>query len=309
VGTVNLDAAMAALFGAAAVAVFGLRAAHPPRAPGARISLYLEAPRAHLGGSGSREIGPLLPGEAARRVLGPLASRAFSVAARLVRALPPEEIEARLRQAGMAMTVEAYRREQLLWLLGTPLAMGAAGALTGHAAYVAVFFLGGLFAGARRLPERVRAETKRRNERLRAHLPAVAAALAMKIDSNKSLVVALSELVSQGSGPVVEDLGRAVHLMNAGYGEAGAFGLIAAEASEPAATRFYKFLAAATTGGLDLSKALLDQANELRAQRREEVERSAARRQMSLVVPNLLFMAPVLFIFLLAPLPLLLFGK
>jgi hypothetical protein len=39
------------------------------------------------------------------------------------------------------------------------------------------------------------------------------------------------------------------------------------------------------------------------------VERSAARRQMSLVVPNLAFMAPVLFAFLLAPLPQLLFGK
>jgi hypothetical protein len=68
-------------------------------------------------------------------------------------------------------------------------------------------------------------------------------------------------------------------------------------------------LAAATGGGLDLAKALLDQANELRAQRREEIERSAAQRQMALIIPNLVFMAPVLFAFLLAPLPQLLFGK
>ena len=109
--------------------------------------------------------------------------------------------------------------------------------------------------------------------------------------------------------PVVEDLARAVHLINAGYGEAPAFELAGAETAEPAAARFYRFLAAATAGGLDLARALLDQANELRGQRREEVERSAARRQMSLVVPNLVFMAPVLFVFLLAPLPRLLFGK
>jgi tight adherence protein C len=121
--------------------------------------------------------------------------------------------------------------------------------------------------------------------------------------------VAVSDVVAQGSGPIVDELARAVHLINAGYGEVPALELIARETPEPAAARFYRFLAAATSGGLDLAKALLDQASELRLQRREEVERSAARRQMSLVVPNLVFMAPVLFVFLLAPLPQLLVGK
>jgi tight adherence protein C len=140
-------------------------------------------------------------------------------------------------------------------------------------------------------------------------LPTVAAVLALKIENNKSLVVAVSDVVAQGSGPVVDDLARAVHLVNAGYGEIPAFALIAKESAEPSAARFYRFLAAAAGGGLDLTRALLDQASELRTQRREEIERSAARRQMALVVPNLIFMAPVLFAFLLAPLPQLLFGK
>jgi tight adherence protein C len=116
-------------------------------------------------------------------------------------------------------------------------------------------------------------------------------------------------VAAQGSGPVIEELGRVVHLINAGYAEAPAFELVAGESAEPAASRFYRFLAAATGGGLDLAKALLDQANELRAQRREEIERRAAQRQMALIIPNLAFMAPVLFVFLLAPLPQMLFGK
>ena len=187
--------------------------------------------------------------------------------------------------------------------------LGALGALTGRASYVVLFFIAGVFAGARRMPERVKAATRRRNERMRSDLPTVVSVLALKIENNKSLVVAVADLVSQGSGPAVDDLSRALHLINAGYGEAAAFELIARETAEPAAARFYRFLAAATSGGLDLAKALLDQASELRAQRREEVERSAAQRQMSLVLPNLVFMAPVLFVFLLAPLPQLLFGK
>jgi len=45
---------------------------------------------------------------------------------------------------------------------------------------------------------------------------------------------------------VVEELGRVVHLINAGFGEAPAFELVAKESAEPAASRFYRFLAAAT---------------------------------------------------------------
>jgi tight adherence protein C len=305
----NLDAALAALFGGTALAWAGLRAAHPPRPPRPRLSLYLEPSRVHLGGTPGPVAAPVVAREAMRRVLGPLAERAMGLLERLVRVGPVENLEVSLRQAGMDMTAEAYRRDYLRWLIGAPLVLGGLGALTGNAFYVVLFFCAGVFTGARRLPERVKAKTKRRRERMRGDLPTVATVLALKIENNKSLVVAVADVVSQGSGPVVDDLGRAIHLVNAGYGEAPAFELIASESAEPAAARFYRFLAAAAGGGLDLAKALLDQANELRAQRREEVERSAARRQMSLVVPNLVFMAPVLFVFLLAPLPQLLFGK
>ncbi|MGH9104606.1 MAG: hypothetical protein ACRDZX_01975, partial [Acidimicrobiales bacterium] len=253
----KLDTALSALCVAVAVAWVGLRIAHPRRSPKLRMSLYLEAPRVHLGGLPGPSSSPVVAREALRRVLGPLAARALGVAERLVRVAPAEELEASLRQAGMAMGADTYRREYLRWLVGAPVVMGALGALTGHGIYVVLFFAAGLFSGARRLPERVKAKTKRRSERIRSDLPTVAAVLALKIDNNKSLVVAVTDLVAQGSGPVVDDLQRAVHLMNAGYGEAAAFELIAREAAEPTAGRFYRFLAAAAAGAVDLAKALL----------------------------------------------------
>ena len=308
-GTVMLDAAVCALCGGAAMAWTATRLVHPRRSPLGRISLYLEGARVHLGGRPTVAAGPLVAGEALRRVLGPLVGGALSRLARVGRLGPAENLELSLRQAGVKITPEAYRREYLRWLIGTPLALGAVGALVGRTDFVALFFAAGVFVGARRLPERLKAQARRRSDRVRSDLPTVASMLALKIENNKSLVVAVSDLVSQGSGPVVEELGRAIHLINAGYGEAPAFELVARESAEPAASRFYRFLAAATGGGLDLARALLDQANELRAQRREEIERSAAQRQMALIIPNLVFMAPVLFLFLLAPLPQLLFGK
>jgi tight adherence protein C len=306
---VNADATLASVLSGATFGWAGLRAAHLPRSPRSRISLYVEVPRVHLGGSPGPASTPVVAREALRRVLGPLAGGAVAVVERLVRVAPPEKLELSLRQAGMNMSADSYRRDYLRWLIGTPVILGAVGLLTGRASYVVLFFIAGIFAGARRLPERVKARARRRCERLRSELPTVAAVLALKIENNKSLVVSVADVVCQGSGPVIDDLGRAIHLIDAGYGEAPAFELLATEAAEPAAARFYRFLAAATGGGLDLARALLDQANELRVQRREEVERSAARRQMSLVVPNLVFMTPVLFVFLLAPLPQLLFGK
>lgn len=308
-GPVMVDAALCAVLGGSTVFWTATRLAHPRRSPMGRLSLYLEAARARRGGRPVVAPGPLLVGEAFRRVLGPLVGGAVSRVARVGRLGPAANLELSLRQAGVKLTQEAYRREYLRWLIGTPLVLGLVGALTGKASFVVFFFAAGVFVGARRLPERLKAQARRRSDRVRSDLPTVASMLALKIENNKSLVVAVSDVAAQGSGPVAEELGRAVHLINAGYGEAPAFELVARESAEPAASRFYRFLAAATGGGLDLAKALLDQANELRAQRREEIERSAAQRQMALIVPNLVFMAPVLFAFLLAPLPQLLFGK
>ena len=308
-GPVGLDAALSGTCAGAALALLGLRWANQRRSPAARMAVYLETARSQLGGMPGGPESPAMAGEALRRVLGPVAGAAVSLASRPLRHGPGGNVEIALRQAGLALSVEEYRRQYVRWLSLTPIVLGALGALTGKASFVVLFFLAGVYAGARRLPERLKALTKRRNEALRSDLPTVAAVLALKIESHKSLIVAVSDLVAEGSGPVVDDLSRSVHLINAGYGETGAFELVAAESAEPEAGRFYRFLAAATSGGLDVARALLDQASELRAQRREEVERSAARRTMSLVVPQLVFMAPVLFAFLLAPLPQLLFGK
>ena len=309
VAGLNADAALCATSAAFALGLAGTRLLHPLRSPRARLALYLEAPRAHLGGSPVAGFGAVFARDAMWRVLGPLAGSVTRFFERLVRVGPQEQLERSLRRAGVNMTVDDYRAQYLRWAVGAPVAFGAAGVLTGKALYVAIFFVLGIYAGARRMPERLKACTRRRSERVRSDLPAIAGVLALKIDNNKSLAVSVADVVEQGSGPVVDDLARAAHLVNAGYGEAAAFELVASESAEPAAARFYRFLSAASSGGLDLAGALLDQANELRSQRREEVERSAARRQMSLVLPNLVFMAPVMFVFLLAPLPQMLFGK
>ena len=305
----RLAALLAAVLTAGLAWELARRAVAPRRSPQLRIAPFVERARAQLG-AGTPASAAQLPGRVVLgRVVGPMVAGAVDALARAALLTPADRLELALRQAGMRADVDAFRRSCVYWLAGAPVLAGLAGTVTGNATCVAAFFVLGIFVGVRRGRERLAAGRRRRNEKLRTDLPTVAAALAVKIDNNRSLFVALSDLVERGDGPVLEDLARALHLAAAGYGEAAAFALVAQESAEPAAARFYRLLAVATNGGTELSKALLDQANDLRRQRREEVERSAGRRQMALVVPSMVFMAPVLFAFMLAPLPALLFAR
>ena len=67
-------------------------------------------------------------------------------------------------------------------------------------------------------------------------------------------------------------------------------------------------IATATTGGIDLPAALIELAGELRTQRREEVERTAAKRQLAMTGPIVAFTVPVIALFLIVPTTSLLHG-
>jgi tight adherence protein C len=299
--------AAAALAGIS-VGMVSWRLISPRRGLLRRFAPYTEVSRSRLGGQISSIDQPVLVGEAARRILGPMARGVLTDLARLLGLADGDQLELRLRRAGMPMDVASYRSRHLRWVIGAPLALGSVGVLLGSAELAVCFFVAGLFAGVRRMPDELKRATARRSLRLRSDLPTVAGILSPRIENRKSLLAALAEVVEQGSGPVVEDLGRGLNLIAAGYTEEQAFNLLAQEADEEMAKRFYRFLAAAARGGIDLSRTLLEHANAMRLQRREEVERSAAKRQMSMVLPDLVFMAPVLLLFLLAPVPTLLFG-
>jgi tight adherence protein C len=299
---------LAALFAAGAIASIAWLIIHPRRAPLRRIAPYTEVTRGRLGVPVETIPQPLFAGEAVRRLLGPLAATAAAWISRVFRVSDLETLELRLRQAGSTMTVEQYRNRHLRWAIITPVAAGLIGILLGSTLLVLLLVALGLFAGLRRMPDTLRAATRRRASRARSDLPTIAGLLSPRVRNSKSLVVAIGGLVHEGSGPVIDDLARALHATDTGVSLAAAFELIAGEAVDPGAARFYRFLGTATTGSIDLPQALLQQANELRTQRREEVERVAATRQISMVVPTLVLMVPVAMVFLLAPIPQWLFG-
>jgi len=280
----------------------------PRRAPERRMAPYFEVARSRLGGSVGSFPEPVFIGEATRRVLGPLAQSVSARLARMMRTKNKEDLALELRQAGATFDVAAYRRSVMFWLAVVPVVLTIVGVLFGSTLLAVTLLLVGTAIGSRRMPSHLRALKRRRAQRVRSDLPTIAVMLAAKTANTKSLLVALREIVRTGTGPVVDDLKRAVQLIDSGYGGRAAFELASVEAVDPAAARVYRLIATATTGGIDLPAALIELAGEMRTQRREEVERTAAKRQLAMTGPIVAFTVPVIALFLIVPTTSLLHG-
>jgi Flp pilus assembly protein TadB len=244
-------------------------------------------------------------------VLAPLVSAAAARLSALVDAGGDAAVQLRLRHAGRRdLTPDRYRAQQLTATVqGVGIFVVAALAVAPSGATVLLAGLfGGAWGAARWRSKFDRAITRRR-EQMRAELYTVAQMLAIHLQAGSSPLVAVEGLTRRGSGEVATELALALDWIADKVPARQAFERLAAETVEPAAARLYRLLATSDTGaGESLALALLHTANDLRTQRREDVERLAAKRRFQMLMPMILIMGPVLLLFLVAPLPTLILG-
>jgi Flp pilus assembly protein TadB len=151
--------------------------------------------------------------------------------------------------------------------------------------------------------------TQQRRDRMRAELYTIAQLLALQLRAGTTPIVAIRELVDRGGGAVSDDLADVLDAIDHGATTRAALERLATDTPEPAAARLYRTLAAAETGSGDtLTDALLKTADDLRSQRREDVERLATRRRFQMLVPTVVVMGPVMLLLLGAPIPTFIFG-
>ena len=94
-----------------------------------------------------------------------------------------------------------------------------------------------------------------------------------------------------------------------GTPEPDAFRRAAELTPEPAAARTYKLFAAGAERGVDLAAGLRALSEDLRDSRREEIRQSATKRRAAMLVPTIAVLAPVMLLFIAAPLPSIVFGS
>jgi Flp pilus assembly protein TadB len=221
----------------------------------------------------------------------------------------------RLRQAGWYVGLteqETMTRFRLIQLRSVLLGAGAAllaGLVLDASGLVRVILLGlGLVVGATRTRGRVEAAIEKRRETMKVEIYTVNQLLAMRVRAGGGIIQAVQATVARGRGEVITELGEALRLHRSGWSAADAFRRMAELTPEPFCSRSYRLLASAEERGADLAGALLSLSEDVRETRRESIKRSATRRRAAMLVPTIAILAPVLILFVAAPLPYLITG-
>jgi tight adherence protein C len=221
-----------------------------------------------------------------------------------------EELALSLRQAGfVGVSPQDYRTH----VVARPLLFGGAGVAFGivviHSgpATLGLVLCGAVF-GASRGRGRIDRAIRDRTERIRLELYTVNQLLAMNVRTGAGPIQAVQRLVDRGSGAVVEELAAVLTAVRRGTAEPAAFRRAADLTPEPAA-RTYKLFAAGAERGVDLASGLRALSEDLRDSRREEIRQSATKRRAAMLVPTIAVLAPVMLLFIAAPLPSIVFGS
>jgi tight adherence protein C len=166
----------------------------------------------------------------------------------------------------------------------------------------------GVVVGATRIRGRLEKAIEARRERMKIEVYTVNQLLAMRVRAGGGVIQAVRAIVDRGHGEVVSELEEALRLHRAGWRGPDAFRRIAELSPEPFCSRTYRLLASAEERGADLAAALLSLSEDVRETRRESIKRTATKRRAAMLVPTIAILAPVLILFVAAPLPYLITG-
>jgi tight adherence protein C len=210
-----------------------------------------------------------------------------------------------LRQAGEASTsADDFRLRQFAHGAVIAAVTGCSIAILTHAPLaVLVTVVAGFAIGSTRTRKRLERTVADRAARIRQELYTVNHMLAMHVRTGSGPIQAAQRVVDRGRGVVVEELQGVLAAIRHGTYEGDAFRRAAQLTPEPGAARTYQLLAASAERGADLGAALLSLSEDLRDARREQLHKDAVKRRAAMLVPTIAILAPIMLLFIAAPLP------
>jgi tight adherence protein C len=162
--------------------------------------------------------------------------------------------------------------------------------------------------GFSRAPARLAREAEDRRVRMRLELVTIDQVLAIHVRAGAGPVQAIMRVAARGDGVVVDELRAIIASIRAGRSESEAFRHAAQHTVEPHAARTYRLFALASEQGADLGVALRALSDDLRDVRRDELRRQATRRRAAMLLPTIAVLAPIMLLFVIAPLPSIVLG-
>ncbi|HEX6301465.1 MAG TPA: type II secretion system F family protein [Acidimicrobiia bacterium] len=300
-------AILAAAVSALAVGLLFRAIAPPPRRLHARVDPYVSPTLSTL--TASRDSGPI------QSVFGPMIRDIANWVGRALDRSGSGVTLLRLRQAdwfnGLTESemITSYRMTQLRALVAGLVTAALLGQVLGASPALRLVLIGlGTLFGATRTRGRLDKAIETRRDTMKVEIYTVNQLLAMRVRAGGGVIQAVTATTERGSGEVVTELEEALRLHRSGWRGPDAFRRIAELTPDPFCARTYRLLASAEERGTDLAGALLSLSEDVRETRRESVKRTATKRRAAMLVPTIAILAPVLILFVAAPLPYLITG-
>jgi Flp pilus assembly protein TadB len=232
-------------------------------------------------------------------------------ASRLIESRSDDAIALRLHQAGRNDdSPDEYRVRQVargaLWAAGFGgLALVV---LPSPVAFLALVVAGFTF-GSSRVRADVDKAIEERTERMRLELATITQLLALHVRSGAGPIQAVQRLVDRGHGATVEELREVLVWVRAGMREPEAFRRAAQITPCPEAARLHQLFATGAERGSDLASGLLAVSDDVRDARREALRRAGVKRRAAMLIPTIGVLAPIMLLFVAAPLPSIVLGN
>ncbi len=308
----SLDGALAACAAGAGLAGVAAIIVPPTKRLPPRVRPYAVVARSALGHRDPTHRVAVSPRAAGvlPRLFGPMLQAAVARMGRFVEQRGSDQLVRLLRQAGVTdRTPDEYRVRQLGEAVGLGALSGLAIAVVLRTPLaVLIASVAGFVVGLTRSRRRLEREVADRAGRIRLELYTVNHLLAMHVRTGAGPMQAVQRLVDRGHGAAVSELRDALAWIRSGMSEADAFRRAAELSPEPSATRTYQLLAAGIERGVDLAGGLLALSEDLRDARREQLHKDAVRRRAAMLMPTIGILAPIMLLFIAAPLPSIVLG-
>lgn len=254
-------------------------------------------------------IAPYVPATATTRALASPAPTAGATLVTLVASMArrpsgTDSVRARLQHAGRD-DLDRYRLEQLI-----ASAVGCAGGgamglamIANGGPVIAVLILGGIGAaiGAMAVDWLLSRQARRRIERIRLQLPAVAELLAFSVAAGESPVAAIERVTSTVAGDLSDELQRALGDIRAGLPLETALRDVSERTGSPEVERFVDGLVVSMERGTPLAEVMRAQAADARAAERRALMEVAGKKDVAMLIPVVFFILPTVVLVALFP--------
>ena len=202
--------------------------------------------------------------------------------------------------------LEQFRVQQVIWGVAgfTGFAVLATFVWTvrgGNVPALLVFCTVGFVAGVLGRDNRLSAQVRARENRMRAEFPVVADLLALAVAAGESPVAGLERILRVIHGSLGEEIGRVLAEVRTGTPVASAFDSLAARTGVSSIARFAEGMAVAIERGTPLVDVLHAQAADVREATRRDLIEAGGRKEVAMMVPVVFLILPVTVVFAFFP--------